>query len=239
MSYSNLIKHICIQSMLLLLSLPLLANTEEQYKVNGGVIVLANGNCPSEELCFPTTKIDVFDSVAGNKLGSIGRANRFELSLNLPSDISKALSKQLIWHRELSYDSNALGFITLKRNFALIAQLGEQQLWFDTEALKEAGYSAFRWPQFLTKYKGAVYPAELLSLRAGPSIAAKKLAVITAISEVTFTGKFNGFWAELKVKIYDKHLCEGDAKMIAQYTGWVKYYDEKTDVLNFELGGSC
>ena len=236
-SFSLLRKHLAYGvSLLLWLCLSSQAVAD---KVDAGVIALSSVSCPSEQLCFPDTKIAVFDGAAGNKIGYIQQVNRFDLSIQVPEDLRDVLKDGLTWHQQLTYDSNAIGFTTLNNGYVMIAKAKDKAFWLNTKDLTAVGYRAFVWPQFITKYKGMISPSDFLNLRVKPIASAKRITRIGVDSEVLFTGNFKGSWAEVKVKIHDKHICYVDSKLLGEYTGWIKYFDEQTNTLNFDLGGSC
>ena len=223
------------RALFILLCVPLMAQAE----VGSGVITLASAACPSEQLCFPATPIPLHDGPKGQKLGHLKQTNRFDLTIDLPAKLRQTLKDNLTWTGELAYDSHAIGFLHSQDGFALIAKADGTAFWLDTKALEAAGYKALTWPQFLTHYKGFVTPIPRLNMRSEATTASHRVATINADSELTFTGQFKGLWAEVKVKLYDKNVCYGDAKLLHEHTGWVKYFDASTDALNFDLGGSC
>ena len=136
-------------------------------------------------------------------------------------------------------DSNAIGFLQVKDGFVLVAKTSVHEFWLESKAIYAAGYKAFSWPEFLPRYTGMMSVAESLNLRAQPKASGKRLTSIGFDDEIAFTGNFKGLWAEIKVKKYNQHVCYGDVKLLAEFTGWVKYFDAKTNQTNFELGGSC
>ena len=207
--------------------------------VTSGVIVPVSAKCPAEQLCFPDKPLAVYSAAKGEQVGNVKRTNRFDFDGEFSHNTYTSLIENITWSSELSYDANAMEFINLKDNFLLIAKTETHSLWLVQSELIEYGFKALTWPEFLGHYSGMVMPLVRLNMRTSANATSKRITQLDSFSDIRFTGKFHGYWAQVEVVLYDKHYCYGDAVNLGSYIGWIKYYDEQTQSLNVELGGSC
>ncbi|MBE1298534.1 MAG: hypothetical protein GJ680_01310 [Alteromonadaceae bacterium] len=218
-----------------------LADAVQQSKptIASGVVVPLSANCQPEQLCFPEVPVPLYADVFGKQVGTAKRNNRFDFQTDLSDETYAILTDKIQWSSELNYDANAIEFIDTKEQYFLIAKSSSQALWLRQDTLLENGFRAMLWPEFLSMYSGMVVPLERLNLRTSANTLSDRIGVLDINSDVSFTGRVNGEWAEIKVTLFDKHYCFGEALKKGSHTGWVKYFDKRTETLNFELGGSC
>ncbi|HEY1405473.1 MAG TPA: SH3 domain-containing protein [Spirochaetota bacterium] len=102
--------------------------------------------------------------------------------------------------------------------------------WIANKDITATNFKNAPWITVLLMIKQGLYVTvdEGLNLRNAPSATATKIVTMkTETFILKLTGKTKENWAEAEVVEMDKNPCDGDAKEVNHYTGWVKIIDDK------------
>ncbi len=194
-----------------------------------GIICRSDNKYESEKTSFPDKRIDVYDAPCGSVLGTIGRVSRY--SLNLIDNNLKSIDIADADKIEIVYEGNVLKYYKEDEEYAnILTYTLPEGVWIRKADLNANNFKAQSWLNYLVSSKREYhYQYNNVELRKFPNSdsASDTIASIGGdLDYISFTGKNDGFWAEVVVNRYDKHPSMEDGKIVEKLNGWIRAVDD-------------
>ncbi|MEZ4829638.1 MAG: hypothetical protein R3C61_25630 [Bacteroidia bacterium] len=186
---------------------------------------------PSFAVDFP-----IYASPGGPVIGTLqspgGKEYQWGRPFFTPAGTTTHTEVDLRDGREIAYDAAGLIFHEEKDGYLRVLHHTLQKpAWIKIANLRACHLQPVFWMDFVLEMGPSLFHPNdnfAMNLRNSPSASGEKLTAIKGdLYMVKFTGKREGMWAETEVTLYDFHPCEGDAKELQTWKGWVKLMDDK------------
>lgn len=127
----------------------------------------------------------------------------------------------------VAYDAYCLKYYTKTNEFIRILDKSIRGgAWIHINDLASLGYSSIDWLTFIKTRGRNYFPVINLNLREEPSEKSKLIIkMIPHEYTIDVTGKYDGLWAQVKVKKIKFDKDSREIKILSEYQGWCKIID--------------